>query len=222
MTMFRALPSQLLLLSILLILGACASSSDETFDIVEATILEMQEAMEDGRVTSRDLVEAYLLRIAVYEDQVNAVITVNKNALEEADRLDRERVDGQTRGPLHGIPVALKDNVHTSDIRTTGGAIAFENLMPPYDATLTANLREAGAIILAKTVMTELANFTAAGMPGNYSAVGGYGMNPYDPRRDPRCNPYHGRPRHCRAHDAHRDRRGNHDGCAGRNRTGSK
>ncbi len=194
MTMFRALPSQLLLLSILLILGACASSSDETFDIVEATILEMQEAMEDGRVTSRDLVEAYLLRIAVYEDQVNAVITVNKNALEEADRLDRERVDGQTRGPLHGIPVALKDNVHTSDIRTTGGAIAFENLMPPYDATLTANLREAGAIILAKTVMTELANFTAAGMPGNYSAVGGYGMNPYDPRRDPRDGRNDGRP----------------------------
>ena len=139
--MFRALPSQILLLVTLLLLGACASSSDEAFDIVEATILEMQEAMEDGRVTSRDLVEAYLLRIAVYEDQVNAVITVNKNALEEADRLDRERADGQTRGPLHGIPVALKDNVHTSDIRTTGGAIAFENLMPPYDATLTANLR---------------------------------------------------------------------------------
>ena len=82
MTMFRALPSQILLLATLLILGACASSSDEAFDIVEATILEMQEAMEDGRVTSRDLVEAYLLRIAVYEDQVNAVITVNKNALE--------------------------------------------------------------------------------------------------------------------------------------------
>ena len=122
------------------------------------------------------------------------MITVNKNALEEADRLDRERADGQTRGPLHGIPVALKDNVHTSDIRTTGGAIAFENLMPPYDATLTANLREAGAIILAKTVMTELANFTAAGMPGNYSAVGGYGMNPYDPRRDPRDGRNDGRP----------------------------
>ncbi|HAT38181.1 MAG TPA: hypothetical protein DCS75_06785, partial [Gemmatimonadetes bacterium] len=194
MTMFRALPSQLLLLATLLILGACASSSDEAFDIVEATILEMQEAMEDGRLTSRDLVEAYLLRIAVYEDQVNAVITVNKNALEEADRLDRERADGQTRGPLHGIPVALKDNVHTSDIRTTGGAIVFENLMPPYDATLTTNLREAGAIILAKTVMTELANFTAAGMPGNYSAVGGYGMNPYDPRRDPRDGRNDGRP----------------------------
>ena len=202
--MFRALPNQIFLLAALLTLGACASSSDEAFDIVEATILEMQEAMEDGRVTSRDLVEAYLLRIALYEDQVNAVITVNKNALEEADRLDRERADGETRGALHGIPVALKDNVHTSDIRTTGGAIAFENLMPPYDATLTTNLREAGAIILAKTVMTELANFTAAGMPGNYSAVGGYGMNPYDPRRDPRDGRNDGRPAvsytHLRAH----------------------
>ena len=75
------------------------------------------------------------------------------------------------RGPLHGIPIALKDNVLTTDIRTTGGAIAFENLMPPYDATLTKNLRDAGAIIIAKTMMTELANFIAAGMPGNYNAV---------------------------------------------------
>ena len=114
------------------------------------------------------------------------MITVNPKALEEADRLDRERKAGKIRGPLHGIPVALKDNVLTSDIRTTGGAIAFENLIPPYDATLTKNLRDAGAIILAKTTLTELANFVAAGMPGNYNAVQGYALNPYDPRRDPR------------------------------------
>lgn len=177
-----------------LLLAACTPAATEPFDVAEATILEMQEAMEEGRVTSRDLVEAHLLRIAMYEDQVNAVITVNKNALAEADRLDQERAEGRVRGPLHGIPVALKDNVHTTDIRTTGGAVAFENLIPPYDATLTTNLREAGAIILAKTVMTELANFTAAGMPGNYSAVGGYGLNPYDPRRDPREGRNDGRP----------------------------
>ena len=177
-----------------LVLAACTPAASEPFNVVEATILEMQEAMEEGRVTSRDLVEAHLLRIAMYEDQVNAVITVNKHALAEADRLDRERAEGRVRGPLHGIPVALKDNVHTTDIRTTGGAVAFENLIPPYDATLTTNLREAGAVILAKTVMTELANFTAAGMPGNYSAVGGYGLNPYDPRRDPREGRNDGRP----------------------------
>ena len=77
---------------------------------------------------------------------------------------------------------------------TTGGALAFEGYVPPYEATLTTNLRDAGAIILAKTVMTELANFMANGMPGNYSAVGGYGLNPYDPRRDPREGRFDGRP----------------------------
>ena len=171
-----------------------APANSKPFSVVEATIPEMRKAMEEGRVTSRQLVEQYLQRIALYEDKLNATITVNARALEEADRLDQERKQGKIRGPLHGIPVALKDNVLTTDIRTTGGAIAFENLMPPYDATLTKNLRDAGAIILAKTVMTELANYIAAGMPGNYSAVGGYGMNPYDPRQDPREANADGRP----------------------------
>ncbi len=167
---------------------------EERFDVVEATIPEMQRAMEEGRVTSRELVEAHLLRIALYEERVNAVIAVNENALAEADRLDRERAEGRVRGPLHGIPVALKDNVHTTFMPTTGGALAFDGFVPPYDATLTRNLVDAGAIILAKTVMTELANFIASGMPGNYSAVGGYGLNPYDPRRDPREGRNDGRP----------------------------
>ncbi len=178
-----------------LLLSSCApSGSEEPFDVVEATIPEMQQAMEEGRITARELVEAHLIRIALYEELVNATISVNANALAEADRLDRERAEGRVRGPLHGIPVALKDNVHTTDIPTTGGALAFEGYFPPYDATLTANLREAGAIILAKTVMTELANFKANGMPGNYSAVGGYGLNPYDPRREPREGRNDGRP----------------------------
>ncbi len=168
-------------------LSSCAPpDGGERLDVVEATIPEMQRAMEEGRVTSRELVEVHLLRIALYEERVNAVISVNAHALAEADRLDRERAEGRVRGPLHGIPIALKDNVHTTDIPTSGGALAFEAYSPPYDATLATNLREAGAIILAKTVMTELANFMASGMPGNYSAVGGYGLNPYDPRRDPR------------------------------------
>ncbi len=156
------------------------------FTVVEASIADMQKAMEEGRVTSRQLVEQYLQRIALYEDKLNAVMSVNQNALAEADRLDGERKQGKTRGPLHGIPIALKDNIQTTDMPTTGGAIVFEGLIPPYEATLTKNLRDAGALILAKTVLTELANFIAAAMPGNYSALGGYGMNPYDPRRDPR------------------------------------
>jgi amidase len=159
------------------------------FDIREATIAQMQQALTEGRTTSRELVLAYLARIAQYEDRLNATITVSPTALAEADALDRERAQGHVRGPLHGIPVALKDNIHTTNMPTTGGALAFKNLVPPYEATLTKNLKDAGAIILAKTVLTELANWVAGApnpMPGNYSAVGGQGMNPYDPRPDPR------------------------------------
>ncbi len=164
------------------------------FTIVEATIPEMRAALEQGRVTSRDLVLQCLLRIATYEKRLNAVIAVNPHALDDAEARDRERAQGKVRGPLHGIPVALKDNIHTTDMPTTGGALAFDGLIPPYEATLTKNLRDAGAIIIVKTVMTELANWVATGMPGNYSAVGGYGMNPYDPRRDPREATGDGRP----------------------------
>ena len=153
--------------------------------------------MEEGRTTSRDLVQQYLTRIAIYEDRFNATLAVNPNALNEADARDRERAGGNVRGPLHGIPIALKDNIHTTDMPTTGGAIAFEGLIPPYEATLTKNLREAGAIILAKTTLTELANWVAGPptpMPGNYNALSGYALNPYDPRRDPREGTGDGRP----------------------------
>jgi amidase len=167
------------------------------FSVVEATIPEMRTAMEQGRVTSRDLVTQYLTRIAFYEDKLHAAITVNRHALEEADERDRERAQGRIRGPLHGIPIALKDNILTTNLPTTGGALAFDGFVPPYEATLVKNLRDAGAIIIAKTGMTELANWVAGGpmpMPGNYNAVGGFGMNPYDPRPDPREGTYDGRP----------------------------
>ncbi len=167
------------------------------FTVVEATIPEMRAAMQQGRVTSHQIVQQYLTRIALYEDRLHAAITVNPKALEIADERDRERAQGKVRGPLHGIPIALKDNVHTTDMRTTGGALAFESLVPPYEATLTKNLRDAGAIIIAKTGMTELANWVAGAptpMPGNYNAVGGQGYNPYDPRKDPREATFDGRP----------------------------
>jgi amidase len=161
------------------------------FTVVEATIPEMQRAMAQRRVRSHDLVTQYLTRIALYEKRINAAITINPRALEEADARDAERARGQVRGPLHGIPIALKDNIHTAGLLTTGGALAFANFTPPYDATLTKNLRDAGAVIIAKTVLTELANWVAGAptpMPGNYSAVGGFAFNPYDPRPDPREN----------------------------------
>lgn len=156
------------------------------FSVVEASITDLQAALAARRVTSRQLVEQYLMRIATYDQRLRAAITVNPRALAEADALDRERAQGKLRGPLHGIPVALKDNILTMDIRTTGGALAFADLVPPYDATLTTNLRNAGAIIIAKAQLTELANWVASGMPGNYNAVNGQGLNPWDPRPDPR------------------------------------
>lgn len=157
----------------------------------------MRRAMEEGRTTSRAIVQQYLTRIALYEDRFNAALHVNPKALQEAEERDTERAAGRIRGPLHGIPIALKDNIHTTDMPTTGGAVAFEDLTPPYDATVTQNLRDAGAIIIAKTTMTELANWVAGPptpMPGNYNALSGYGLNPYDPRRDPRPATGDGRP----------------------------
>jgi amidase len=156
------------------------------FDVFEASIPEMQAALRSRQTTSHAIVQQYLTRIATYEDLLHAAITVNPKALQIADQRDRERAQGRVRGPLHGIPIALKDNIQTTDLRTTGGALAFEWLMPPYEATLTKHLEDGGAIIIAKTGLTELANYVAAGMPTNYNAVQGYGFNPYDPRRDPR------------------------------------
>jgi amidase len=133
----------------------------------------------------------------VYEHKLHAAIAINPRALEEAAELDRERAAGRIRGPLHGIPVALKDNIHTTNMPTTGGALAFAGYVPPYEATLTKNLKDAGAIIIAKTGLTELANWVAGNpnaMPGNYNAVGGFGYNPYDPRPDPREATFDGRP----------------------------
>jgi amidase len=193
--MKSAVTSALLVLAITFTASA-ATKPKAAFNVVEASISDMQAALKDGRVTSHELVLQYLIRIATYEDKLHAAITVNPNALKEADERDRERAAGKIRGPLHGIPIGLKDNIQTTDLPTTGGALAFVNLVPPYDATLTKHLRDAGAIIMAKTQLTELANWVAGNppMPTNYNALNGYGFNPYDPRRDPRTETGDGRP----------------------------
>src|SRR5580700_12024051 len=116
---------------IALIVFAGALYAHQPFTVVEATIPEMRAAMEQKRVTSRELVTQYLIRIAVYDHRLHAAITINPNALKEAEQLDRERAQGKVRGPLHGIPVALKDNIHTTDMPTTGGALAFAGYTPP-------------------------------------------------------------------------------------------
>src|SRR5258708_8114027 len=148
----------------------------------------MRDAMANGKLTSRELVTQYLARIGMYEDRLHAAILVNPHALEQADALDRERAQGRIRGPLHGIPIALKDNIHTTDMATTGGALAFTGYTPPYAAPLTQNLQDAGAIIIAKTGLTELANWVAGNpdaMPGNYNAGRAFPYTPHDPRPHP-------------------------------------
>ena len=191
---------KLLVCAALVALAAAAGAqaprnrTTQPFTVVEAGIDGMRKALDERRTTSRDIVQQYLTRIALYEDRLNATLYVNPSALAEADVLDRERRQGRIRGPLHGIPIALKDNIHTTAMPTTGGALAFAGLLPPYEATVTRQLRDAGAIIIAKTVLTELANWVAAAMPANYSSLAGYGFNPYDPRRDPRDDTFDGRP----------------------------
>jgi len=119
---------------------ATLSQAQTRFTVVEATIPEMQAALAAKRTTSRDLVTQYLVRIALYDRVLHSLVTVNPKALAEADACDRERAAGKLRGPLHGIPIALKDNIHANGMPTTGGALAFANLIPPYEATLTRNL----------------------------------------------------------------------------------
>ncbi len=195
----RLLPPALAVAAIAGVLAGPVAPADDppAFSVVEATIPDMQAAMTAGRTTSREIVRQYLTRLGMYEPTLHAALVVNGRALEEADARDRERAEGRVRGPLHGIPIALKDNILTRDLPTTGGALAFDGFLPPYEATLVTNLRASGAIIIAKTGMTELANWVAGAptpMPGNYNAIGGFGFNPYDPRRDPRPATFDGRP----------------------------
>src|SRR5678809_1281455 len=180
--------------AIALLAAAQLPAQTKPFSVVETSITDMRTALQQKRTTSREIVTQYLNRIATYEDKLHAVITVNPRALAIADSLDRLRAQGRILGPLHGIPVALKDNIHTTEMPTTGGALAFADLVPPYEATLTKNRKAAGAMIHAKTQLTDLANWVASGMPTNYNALTGYGFNPYDPRRDPRDNFFDGRP----------------------------
>jgi hypothetical protein len=154
--------------------GTPAAQPVAPLSVVEIGIPQMRAAMDSGQITSHGLVVQYLTRIALFEDKLHAIITVNPHVLAEADERDHERAQGHMRGPLHGIPIALKDNILTHDIVTTGGALAFDGFLPPYDATLVKNLRDAGAVIVAKTTLSELANWVAGSptpMPANYNAV---------------------------------------------------
>lgn len=152
-------------------------------EVLEATIPEMQSAMKDGKVTSVQLVEAYLARIAAYDAQgpeLNAMIRLNPRARAVAAQLDQERRTGRVRGPLHGIPIVLKDNYDTADLPTSGGLLAFASLQPREDAFVVRRLRDAGAVIIGKTNLHELAHGITT-----ISSLGGQTRNPYDPQRNP-------------------------------------
>jgi amidase len=149
----------------------------------EATITELQAAMASGRATSASLVDAYLARIAAYDHAgpaLNAMIRLNPHARRDAAALDAERKAGEIRGPLHGIPVVVKDNYATRDMPTAAASIALAGLRVSDDAFQVKRLRDAGAVILGKTNMHEL----AAGIT-SISSLGGQTCNPYDPDRNP-------------------------------------
>lgn len=153
------------------------------FCIEEATVSGIHDAMRRGELTCRRLVEMYLERIAAYDQQgpcLNAVILVNPNALELADELDKEFEKRGLVGPLHGIPVLLKDNVDTGDMPTTGGSLSLEGIIPPDDAFITKQLKAAGALVLAKVNLHEFAIWGESA-----SSLLGQTLNPYDLSRTP-------------------------------------
>lgn len=154
-----------------------------TFDVFEKSIVDLLAAQRIGTVTSRDLVEKYLARIRAYDQEgprLNAMIALNPRALEEADALDAERRAGRVRGPLHGIPIVVKDNYATVGMPTTAGSAALAGFQTGRDAFMVRRLKEAGAVIIGKTNLHELAYGITS-----ISSAGGQTRNPYDPTRNP-------------------------------------
>ena len=163
----------------LVLTAACTPS----FQVEEATIADIHQAMEEGRLTAEELVQSYLDRIEAYDRQgpyLNSIITASEHALGRARELDAAFRESGFTGPLHGIPVIVKDNYDTYDLPTTNGTLAFRGAIPPDDAFQVRRLREAGAIVLAKS---NLAEFASSGAFTLSSVLPGYSRNPYDPTR---------------------------------------
>ncbi len=157
-------------------------------DLQAATMEVLQTAMTQGRLTAVELVDAYYARFLAFDEAgptLNSIQVFNPLAWDIAKQLDEERAAGNVRGPLHGIPIMLKDNIGTNDMPTTAGSIALENNLPIDDATITFRLREAGAIILGKAQLSEFANWVDLSMPSGYSSLGGQVINAYNWSRTP-------------------------------------
>ncbi len=160
-----------------------------SFDLDEVTIAELQRRMESGQENARSLVQKYLARIDAIDTRgpaLRSVLEVNPDALTIADGLDAERKTRGPRGPLHGIPVLIKGNIATADrMQTTAGSLALAGARPPKDAFVVQRLREAGAVILGKTNLSEWANFRSTHSTSGWSGRGGLTKNPYALDRNP-------------------------------------
>jgi amidase len=161
----------------------------DSFELNELTIQELQKKMASGEYTALDLTEMYLERIAAIDKSgpgINSVIEVNPDALALAEALDKEREAGKVRGPLHGIPVLIKDNIDTADkMMTTAGSLALAGNRARQDAFLVRKLRDAGAVLLGKTNLSEWANFRSTRSSSGWSSRGGQTRNPYVLDRNP-------------------------------------
>jgi len=168
-------------------LGSSSSAEDlDPLKLEEATILQLQDRMKSGEITARSLTEAYLNRIDSVDKQINSVIEKNSEALDIAEQLDRERKEKGARGPLHGIPILIKDNIDTADrMKTTAGSLALFESKPLQDAFVAKRLREAGAVILGKTNLSEWANIRSSHSTSGWSGRGGQTKNPYALDRNP-------------------------------------
>jgi Asp-tRNA(Asn)/Glu-tRNA(Gln) amidotransferase A subunit family amidase len=171
------------------VLTGAQSPAPVPFDLEEATIAGLQQRMQSGQDTSRSLVDKYLARIEALDRSgpaLHSVLEVNPDARTIADRLDAERKSRGPRGPLHGIPILIKDNIATADrMMTTAGSLALAGATPPKDAFIVSRLREAGAVILGKTNLSEWANFRSTHSTSGWSGRGGQTKNPYALDRNP-------------------------------------
>jgi amidase len=163
------------------------SAQNASFALEEKTVTELQAIMQKGTLTSRQITQAYLDRIAEIDKKLNAMIEINPDALAIADQMDKERKAGKIRGPLHGIPIAIKDNIDTADkMKTTAGSLALLDApTPKQDAFLVKQLRAAGAVIIGKTNLSEWANFRSTKSSSGWSGRGGQTRNPYILDRNP-------------------------------------
>jgi len=170
-------------------LGGARRFAISPFDLEEATFADLQAGMASGRMTSASITQQYIARIGELDRKgptLRHVLEINPDALAIAESLDRERKSGRVRGPLHGIPILLKDNIDTADrMTTTAGSMALEGSIPLQDAFIAAKLRAAGAVLLGKTNLSEWANFRSTHSSSGWSGRGGQAKNPYVLDRNP-------------------------------------